>query len=218
MRLLLDGQQVNIPRPTLAAAIAAAADAARSQGRLVTNIVADGVRLTDEQVAAATDTPSTIRELACTSLDPRELVASSLRDAVGALETAARDQQSAAQQIQAGRTQDALETLGPILATWQVVQQVLDQGGTALNMDFRTVPVPGIEESRPVERCTQAVMNSLLEMKKALADEDWSAVSDIVGYDLDAHARDWRNILAGLAELVETRTGSGGTKHTGDVP
>ena len=172
MRVLLDGHPVNIPRPTLAAALAAVAEAAESRGRLVGEVTADGSVLDDDQIEGATDQPSSIRELVCISLDPIDLVASTLRESVAALETTARDQQTAAEQIQAGKTQEALATLGPVLATWQVVQMVVDRGGTAVNIDFSTASVPGIDEPRPVERCGGALMKSLLELKKALAQED----------------------------------------------
>lgn len=212
MRVLLDGQLLNISQPTFAEAIDAVAEAAVDRGRLVGDVVADGIRLTDEQIEEAATGGATYSELVCTSIDPIEIVVSTLRDAVDAVESAARDQQTAAELLQAGKTQEALETLGPVFATWQVVQMVVDRGGAAVEMDFRTVAIPGIDEPRPVERCAATLMNSLVELKRALADEDWSALSDIVGFDLDAQARDWRNVLGGLAELVESRRpGGGGT-------
>lgn len=198
---------MNISQPTLAAALSEVARLAEARGRLVGDVLADGARLTDDQLQGAG--AAAFQELICTTIDPYELVVSTLRDSVEALTATARDQQSVAEQIQAGKTGEAMEMLGPILATWQVVQQVVDQGGTAIRVDLRTVAVPGIDDAQPVQRCGDALRNSLLELKRALSDEDWPAVSDIVGYDLDAHARDWRSILRGLAEFVESRRASG---------
>jgi hypothetical protein len=44
--------------------------------------------------------------------------------------------------------------------------------------------------------------SSLVQIKAALSNQDWSLLSDVVGYELDGLARDWNMVLGALADQV----------------
>jgi hypothetical protein len=78
MQVLLDGESLRIDRPTLAAAMKSASDAARVRGRIIIEMKADGQRIPDELLARASEELTTVKVLSFASAEPRGLVSQSL--------------------------------------------------------------------------------------------------------------------------------------------
>src|SRR5262245_25229892 len=204
MQVLLDGTPVVVARPTLADAIATCAADAQSRGRIIVEVKADGVVLAGDKLGNPSREPSTIKELCLLSAEPKALVRHTLLEAVGALERARADQATAAEQIQGGQTDQALGTLQTAMLTWQTVRDVVEQSAGVLGLDLDTLVVPGVEDGVTFKTATQELLKHLREMRTALDQQDWSALSDIVGYDLDAQVGVWKGLLVALAQHVST--------------
>jgi len=209
MQVLLDGKPVAVARPTIAEALRAAVAQAHSQGRIIIEATADGVTLSDEQLANPSDTPGTIVELKLASADPRSLVRVTLLDAVDALDGVQKDQGRASELVQSGQLGPALESLQAILLTWQAVRDVIDRSAAVLSLDLDHVDLRGIDPAAGFGPATTALLTHLGAVKSALSGQDWSALSDAIGYDLDGDVRVWQALLRALAEHVQTLPKSG---------
>jgi hypothetical protein len=78
----------------------------------------------------------------------------------------------------------------------------MDQGGRILGVDLLAADEPGVEERARGAACAAGLAGSLTEIKRALTDQDWSALSDVVGYQLDGLAADWKVLLDARANAI----------------
>ncbi|MCE7973679.1 MAG: hypothetical protein DYG92_05030 [Leptolyngbya sp. PLA1] len=197
MEVLLDGKRLDVPRPTLAAALKVAVEEAQRAGRIIVEVRGDGARLTDDMLAAPSDDVLGTRTLAFTSEDPRLLVARSMQDAEDLLGGTREKQQSIAERVQAGDLGPALSDLSECFKAWQVLHDVVSQGCAVLGWDIEKV---AIAEGASLGAAVADLRGHLRNLRDALEAEDWSAVSDIVGYDLETQATRWQATLRVLAD------------------
>ena len=69
-------------------------------------------------------------------------------------------------------------------------------------------------DKAPMGSCIGALKASLTEIKEALANEDWSLLGDIVGYNLEALGKDWKVVLTALADHVQRSSQAEGKNRT----
>jgi hypothetical protein len=202
MQVLLDGHPVATACPSLAEALAAATADAEKRGRIIVEVKADGVTLSDEKLGNPSSEPSTIGELRMLSAEPRALVRHTLLEGVTALENARAEQAKAAEQIQSGHTEQALNTLQVAVLTWQAVRDIVSRSAAVLALDLDTLELTGVDEDVNFKTATKDLLGHLTQMRTALDQQDWSALSDIVGYDLDAQAGVWKGLLIALSQHI----------------
>jgi hypothetical protein len=204
MQVLLDGHPLAVSPPSLAEALAAAVADAEKRGRIIVEVKADGQTLSDEKLGNPSREPSTIQELRLLSAEPRAMVRHTLLDAVTALENAREHQSKSADQIQSGQPDEALQTLQVAVLTWQAVRDIVSRSAAVLELDLDTLDLPGVEEGVNFKTATKDLLGHLTQMRAALDSQDWSALSDIVGYDLDAQVGVWKGLLVALSQHVST--------------
>lgn len=204
MRVLLDGNLMEVERGTLAAALSAAAADADARGRVIIDVLIDGVAATSESLANPSDTPGAVGEVVLTSADPGQLVRASLRDAADALDIAVERQRQAGELVQAGRVEQGLEHLAVALKTWEMIRAVLDQGAALARLD-----ITALAHARGLDAgaATTALADRLTQLKLALEGEDLATLSDLLLYDMADRAREWRALLNAVADQA-----------AGDVP
>lgn len=202
MRVYLDNQDMGVAAGSLAEGLKAAVAAAEAGGRVVIEMKADGVELGDAELSRAEE-PTTISELRLVSTDARTLVRVTLHDAADALVEAKARQDSAAELIQAGQTQQALDHLQEALGLWQLVRGTVDKSAEllSLRLDQTAVRTPEGEELRIASE-TDALKNSLQAVKSSLESQDWSALSDTLAYDMDRRAGTWQRMLRALGDHI----------------
>jgi hypothetical protein len=204
MQVLLDGNPLSVSNPSLAGALATAAADAQSRGRIIVEVKADGVLLSDDKLGNPSTEPSTIKELRLLSAEPRALVRHTILEAVSALESARTEQAAAAELIQSGDPEQALGKLQAAMITWQTVRDVVEQSAAVLRIDLDSLVLPGVDEGISFKTATKDLLGHLKQMRTALDQQDWSALSDVVGYDLDAQADVWKGLLVALSQHVST--------------
>ncbi len=206
MHVLLDGKPVVAARPTVAAAIAACAEAAESRGRIIVEAKADGRVLEKWELEHPSDTPNEVSTVELTSADPRVLVRITLHDAADALRNMIEEQQATAAHINAGRMEEAVPALRSVLSTWQIVRDVVDQAARVLSIDL-DAHRPGLSpQDQPGARAASLVAR-LGQVGEAIRNDDASALSDAVAYDLDDEAKGWVRLLVVLADEAAPRDG-----------
>ncbi len=200
MDAFLDNARLETTRPGLAGALDAARAAAEAAGRVVIEAIADGVALTDEQLADPSGAPGSWREVRFTSVAPGTLVAAALADAADALGAVREAQRRAAELVMAGRSREASEPLMEAVRTWAAVRSAVERGAALLNTPAQRLVCAG-DESR-YERGSVALASQLAEVKRSLGDEDWPALADTLAYELDATAEDWTAMLRGASAAL----------------
>lgn len=215
MRVLLDGQPLSPPPDSVESLLRSALSQTQDRGRMIVDILADGRRLSDQELQDPLRALAGAGLVEITSASPYAMVAQSLSSASEALDSVIGRQQEVAERIHAGNTESALDGLREVLTTWQLVRDVIERGGAVLETDFSGLRLPGIDAARPVETATAALSSVLSNLMDGLTREDWSQVGDVMAYDLDALAKDWRTILRALAEHVAS---SGGPPGSGGYP
>jgi hypothetical protein len=200
MHVELDGKVLNIPQTTLGEALRAARDVAEASGMLIVEVIADGKRLGDDELSHVDN--QTFADIRMFSVSPGSLVERSLRDASGVVEQIAELQQEVVSLIQRGQTREGLEQLQSVFSSWSAVREVVDQGGQILGIDLLAADAAGTQEHASGAACAAGLAASLTEIKRALADQDWSALSDVVGYQLDGLAGNWKAMLDARADAI----------------
>jgi hypothetical protein len=192
MRAFLDDRPLTLDRPTMAAAIRAGVDAAGALGRVVVEVSLDGEPVGDAVLQNPPET-SPGAELRLTSIDPRALVADTLRDAGAALDAVREEQRHAADLIWAARLDEALAPLSTCVQTWNGVRDAVGKSVAMLGADF---------EARAGEAglgaAAQSLAGHLGELRRCLEAQDWSGLSDCLAFDLTREAAAWCDLLGAM--------------------
>jgi hypothetical protein len=202
MRLFLDGDAI-LETPGLAAALREGIARAEQKGRIVVEATLDGRALTDEQLENPSDDPEAGEEVRLLSAEPKSLVRITLFDAADALQEAKDRQAACAAQLQAGDIEGAMQTLGDAISVWQAVRDVVSRSAELLGLALDDLKIPADGRDRPVGDDIASLTANLEELKRSVNGEDWSALSDVLAYDLDQQADRWRTLLASLADHVK---------------
>jgi hypothetical protein len=201
MQVLLDGQLVAGDFPSLASAISAAVNTAGPH-RIIIEASADGTPLTDEQLMAPPTTPGGFSIVRFTSANPKDLVRVTLLDAVDVLNGVRPEQAEVADLIQRGETQNALTLLQSVLNKWQAIRDVADRSSQVLGVDLAAVQLRQTTTGATFTSATTDLSRHMLEVKNALKAQDWSLLSDVIGYDLDQQAANWAELFSNFADAV----------------
>jgi hypothetical protein len=204
MNVTLDGQPMVIARPTLAAALAEGVNQARSRGRVIIEVKGDGAMLSDDALSSPSETEEQFQLVQLISADPRTLVKVTLGDGAEALRALLDEQHRVAELIHADKEAEAVAGLQAIFQTWQTVKDLVERGGSLLDTDLGTVQLQGLPEGETFSQASSRLLTHLRRVKTALGSQDWSALADVLEYDLCDEAQAWEKLLDALADHVGT--------------
>lgn len=206
MRVLLDAAELP-PASSIAQGLRAAAETAERNGRIVIEVHADGVPVPEDQIEHLDQREGQISELKLVTADPKSLVRVSFLDAADMLERAIQSQNAAAELLHEARFDDAMRNVGLAVSVWQMVQDVVAKGAAVLGLPLDQIEVviseraTGLEQKAvPITRATEDLSVSLRNFRAAMESEDWSALADVLQFELGAHAETWKSVLRALAE------------------
>lgn len=199
MKATLDGHDLTLERPSLAAAIEAAALRAREQGRIVVEVRVDGQPVEANAIDHASDEPLGDKHVEMISTDPASLVRVTLFDAADAMDGSQDEHAACAEMIHRGEITQAMGALAQLLATWQAVREAIIQGGAAMGQNLAAYAGEGKLNER-----TEALSKQLDALKRAVADDDLPALADLLEEDLRTEAGLWADTLRHIAEAMKT--------------
>jgi hypothetical protein len=202
MRITLDEHLCNVHADSVEQAIAAAAELAEKNGRMIIEVMVDGKTLTE---LGEQELPVTANEVQLTSADPVELVCQTFVDAGEALRDADRLQQSAAELIQADRIPAAMDKLGEAFAIWSSVQQAVSMGTEVIGIDLQAQSQGPQHTS--LNDAVEQLNVQLRLIEQALKSNDPVGLSDTLLYDLPQTVVVWRGLMEHLrATVASTKT------------
>jgi len=196
----LDGQPLELSRPTLLGAFERAVERAESAGRIVVEVQGDGSPLPEKMLAEPPDSDSGYSEVRFVSAEPRAMVRSILHDASDALDQLGDDQRQASEDIHAGRLDEARSGLERVTAVWQAVVMGVQHSAQLLDLDLNGVRV-GDPPASFADHVGQ-LEGRLRELIAMLTNEDWSALADALEDEFVELAERWVGLLRALAERV----------------
>ncbi len=203
MQTFLDNKQLSPDHATFAAALQAAADEAARTGRVIVEALLDGSAVADDILERPPHEPLG-SELRLISVEPRTLVRVTLMDAADALDTARQEQQRSAELIQSGKVEEALAPLSGAIQTWQAVRDAVEKSAALLRMPLDSIALPGgASGTDTLIEMIGSLAGRLEEVKRSLAAEDWSALADVLAYDLGDQANRWKTVLVSLSDSLK---------------
>jgi len=204
MDVYLDQQRITIERPTLRAAFDEAIRLSGEAGRVIVEIHADGEPLSGELLSNPPDEMLEAAELRFLTAEPRMMVREILMQAADALDQAQGDQQTAAEQIHKGDLDTARRLLEQAVSLWQMVLLAVQRGGELIEVDLLELEAVGPDGAGagPVRNRVGKLGEDLTEIMRALENEDWSTLSDMLEDEMSSQCGLWRDTLRGLATTV----------------
>ena len=199
MRVVIDEQVTDMQPGSVAEAISEAAANAEQNGRMIVEVIVDGERWNNEQLNSPEAANTEAQEIRLESAEPRQLVAGTFADAAEALLQADDLQQQAANDIQSGQNEPAMEKLNEAISIWMSVRQAVAQGSQLVGLDLENITVEGT----PVLESVEGLNEHLRQMRDALTNNDLVNVSDTLLYELPDTVRQWRSILTDLQQRVQ---------------
>lgn len=203
MQVLLDGLLLPGDFRTVASAVDAARSAAESAGRIIIEAKGDGRLLSTTELDEVLKGDSTFGQVDFRSADPILLVTNSLQDAAEGLGQLRAVHAAAASAFQRGENEAGLAQLRSALQTWQVVRDLAEQTCQLMGLNPSSIVVSGVHGEIPFDHAVTLMVTRLKEVQTALSTQDWSALADTVGYDMDALAEVWIALLTGMSELLK---------------
>lgn len=197
MKVFLDEQPVSDAGQSLTSALNAVREQAGA--RLVIEAHADGSPVPSAHLSDPPATEPYAGELRFTSADAVALVRESLLEAADLLEPIREEHQRLADQIASADTEAALQRLAPVLAIWQKVMATLQ---AVRACDAITIVNDG-EAPHDVDAAATRLNDRLVDLRNAISIQDWSAISDILCFDLVEQVDQWRSLLVALARAVQ---------------
>lgn len=202
MRITLDEQACELSATSVGEAIAAAADLAESNGRLVVEVYVDGEKLSDEALGEERRMASNADEVRLVSVEPTQMVRQTLLDAAELLESIDMTQRTAAERLQEADEATGFEMLGEALEMWIIVQRATLQSAQLLSLDLDKVRTDEMTMLEGIERLN----GHLVQLRSALQTRDSVSVSDTLLYEMPAVVEAWEALLKQTAESVTTPT------------
>jgi hypothetical protein len=203
MKIILDDTPLTDTPATLAEAIATAAERAASLDRVIVDIVADGRPVSTDELDDEAAMAHACDELRLTTAEPRAFVRVTMQDAADALDSARQEQQRTAELIEAGSTKEAFQALDLALNLWQAARQSLDQGAQLIGLDLSALP---LEHPDVLPEAISKLSAGFEEVQRSVKARDWSALSDVLLYDLDDLVGEWQKLLRDVASHIASDT------------
>ncbi|MHC4108179.1 MAG: hypothetical protein ACYSXF_06595 [Planctomycetota bacterium] len=194
MRVLLDNDECDMAVDSVGEAVAAGAALASDRGRTVTDVLVDGTRWSEDQLASPDIEQATAAEVQIITADPGELVTETFAEAAWVLSEAGKLQEEAAQLIQAGQPSDAMDKLRDAVSIWLSVQEAVAKGSQLARLDLDSVTMDGISARLCIERLTE----QLRMIRSALQANDPVGLSDTLLYEMPEVVDEWRRLLEQL--------------------
>ncbi|MGQ9651704.1 MAG: hypothetical protein ACUVXJ_16495 [Phycisphaerae bacterium] len=171
----------------------------RDEPRYVVGIRCDGQSLSQQELAAALESPADRYERVEIQTQPvAALVRSVLEQAALVLEDSTFAREKAADLLAAGRQEAAMQELQKFLEGWKQIHQTLMVVSQVLRIDLDSVSEGGISLGPVLE----TLKSRFTEMKDAMVQSDFVVVGDLLRYELSEPVEQLIGLLRGLGRIA----------------
>ena len=209
MRILLDETETSLKAQTVGDALRQAADLVGQRGRLIVEVEVDGIRWSEEDLATPETSERAAGELKLLTAHPAELLRETFTQASEAIVAVEEIQCEAAKRMQAGRTKEGLQALLEALAVWGAVQTGISRGLDIGVLSLDDLRARGLD----VDGSMQALEAKLRDLRQAIVEQDYTALSDCLLYEFPAIAQRVAALLRALAREAEAAANAARSAH-----
>lgn len=198
MQILIDDHPCEVNASTVGEAIEGAANLARGRGRLIVDVIVDGARWSEADLASGLRHEQSADVVRFTSAEPVELVAQTLANASEALAQADELQCKAAELLQSDEGAASMDKLGEAVSIWLCVQEAIVGGAQLVGLDLDTVIAGG----EPMPKAIRRLNDRLDAVRRSLQERDEIGLADTLLYEFPPIVEEWRGVLAELQERI----------------
>jgi hypothetical protein len=202
MIVTLDGRRFTQP-PSPAGTLRCLIDQVRADlppDRLIVGVARNGQPLVERELEEWLARPlSAADRVDLATADRWELAAEALREVAGRIEAAGRQQEALAEQLNLGRTAEAVAGFSEFVSSFQACRQAIDQSSGLLERDL----MGGEFEQRSLGGHLEDLAGRLREIRDALEAGDYVLLADLLHYELPPLCQTWNRLLNDLADSVE---------------
>jgi hypothetical protein len=162
--------------------------------RLVVNVLIDGRQPDLEHIPTLRQSPLEGHTLFIETADPKQMAAEVLAEVQANLEDADRLRGEACELLQKNQQSAAMQKLSGCFSIWQHTQEAVLKTAQLLRIDLETATAG----RRQLRVLLADFAQQLKQIKSALENRDFVLLSDILQYEMDESAREWREALAAL--------------------
>jgi len=196
MKITIDDRELEVTAETLGEALVAVLEA--SDGRMVIRAEADGNPVPMEDLVEPPETSPYASAIVFHTVDPTHLIHETLFSAVDIIREIKPKQKDVADLLLAGDIEAAKEQLMAILAGWLDVNKTVQVCTSSGHINKEAVA--GLDPS--LDEMVVKLASDLGELRGALTSSDFTAVSDLLGYEMMDQADAWTGLLTSLADSV----------------
>ena len=208
MRILLDNEPCPLTAENLGEVLHAANDIAQGRGRLVVEVLVDGIALSDTQLLDEERLQAPAEEVhlrTCTAMD---ILSETFQNASMAVLESEQVQEQAARLIQAGNTVEGMKTLSVALSTWIEVHDAVVKGLTLAGEDPDTLVINEIRFSD----ASSSLQDLLGQLRAGITNADSSVICDCLLYEFPVICNTWAGLLQGLPTRYDSTAADDGEK------
>lgn len=178
--------------------VGAVLDRIAGDRRIAVGVLVDGREPELADLDALRAIPTDAHLVQIETADPREMAMDALVSMEKALNEADASRDQAADLLQRNQTQAAMAQLSACLGVWQQAQQCVTQSAQLVGIDLDEIRVEGQE----LQAVVSDFATQLREIRRALEDRDYVALSDVLTYELGETGRRWRSAIMSLSSAV----------------
>lgn len=170
----------------------------QKDNRLVTSLLIDGQEPDLDRIGTVRQALLTGHTVFIETADPTAMALDVLSEVEDQLRETDRLRIDAADLLQRGQANRAMEKLSGCFGTWQVAQDSVLKIAQLLRIDLEALRVWG----RPLTDLLQEFTAQLRQIKTALEHRDFVTLSDILTYEATESNNQWREALAAMRGTI----------------
>lgn len=169
-------------------------------GRLVVQLRCDGRDVAGDSVSdTLRKRTSAVSKLELFTSTKRSLLTDTVDQASSSLQATEQDCRRVAELLTQGRTQEALELFGECVRVWQQIHTAVTKSIAMLGLDAETVTIRDV----PLGELLLKPKEALLQVRDAVAAQDYVMLADILQYELSEVADQWHSVLSMIRDSAE---------------
>jgi hypothetical protein len=170
------------------------------ENRLVVQVLIDGESPDAQQMPVVRNTSLVGHTVYIETADPRRLALEVLDEVATQLSEAERLKADAADLLQKAQANKAMEQLGGCIRIWQHAQESIEKTAELLRIDLESVAVG----ERRLQEVLDIFAAQLKQVRAALQQRDFVALSDALLYEMETTTQDWAASIEAMRRLIRS--------------
>ena len=170
----------------------------RRDNRLVTNLLIDGQEPNLDRIGTVRQSPLVDHVVYIKTVEPRQMALQVLAEVEAQLGQTDSLRTDAAELLQQGLPNKAMEKLSGCFTIWQIAQESVLKVAQLLQIDLDAIGLSGTTLTSVLGEFAE----QLRQIKSALEQRDFVTLSDILSYEATQTSARWQQALAAVRDFI----------------